>query len=83
MNRVAPIWAMRQNWTSPGLIATTGLTCPLMEMISPSVCSTCLINKNSFRKVFQNREITLEAIDDEPARHAAEYLFRDQPCACG
>ena len=23
MNRVAPIWAIRQNWTSLGLIATT------------------------------------------------------------
>lgn len=48
-----------------------------MEMISPSVCSTCLINKNCSGKVFQNREITLEAIDNKSARHAAEYLFRD------
>ncbi len=48
-----------------------------MEKISRSRMLDMLDEQELFRKIFQHREVFFGAVDDDPARHAAENLLRD------
>jgi hypothetical protein len=78
MKSVAPILAIRQNCISPGRICTTGFSLAIdRDDFGVVVGLRMLDEQELLRQVPHDREEILEAVHDEPTRHAAQHLFSD------
>jgi hypothetical protein len=79
MKSVAPIWPIRQNCSSPGLIATVGFDLPVDRDYLVFLANLRVLDEEEpFWQVCDDWEDPLEAVDDQTARHAAKDLLCDE-----